>query len=104
MNDILRRSKNITPFLLIKSTGQKLSILKAALRYEDAPQNIASGLASCNSYINQNETNRQLKVLELKQLSAKYNTGQISAQTYNTKLDELLEQLLIHGGSFGLAY
>jgi len=47
--------------------------------------------------------NRLSKVQELKVLSSKYNNGQISLDTYNVKLDELLELTQSQGGSFVLA-
>lgn len=88
---------------LLKSTEQKIRILKVALRYDDAPQNMATAASMANIYNNQNENNRQSKVQELKLLSAKYNNGQISLEAYNVKLDELLEQVQSQGGSFELA-
>ena len=50
-----------------------------------------------------NTDNRQSKVHQLKVLSSKYNNGQISLETYNAKLDELLEQVQSQGNSFELA-
>eukprot|EP01037_Dinobryon_pediforme_P011525 gene11525-11621_t len=78
-----------------RSTEQKISILKTALRYDDAPQNMAHAGSMSDVYNNQNETRRQNKVQELKLLSSKYNDGQISIEAYNVKLDELLDQLAL---------
>jgi hypothetical protein len=103
VNTVLKESRSVPPLFLLKSTEQKISVLKAALRYDDAPQNMAAAASMANIYNNQNENNRQSKVQELKLLSAKYNNGQISLETYNIKLDELLEQLHSQGGSFELA-
>jgi hypothetical protein len=103
VNTVLKESRSVPPLFLLKSTEQKISVLKTALRYDDAPQNMAAAASMANIYNNQNENNRQSKVQELKLLSAKYNNGQISLETYNIKLDELLEQLHSQGGSFELA-
>jgi len=100
---ILHETRSVPPMFLLKSTEQKISSLKAALRYDDAPQNMAAAASMINIYNNQNENNRQTKVQELKLLSAKYNSGQISLEAYNAKLDQLLDQVQSQGGAFGLA-
>ena len=103
INTVLKESRSVPPLFLLKSTEQKISTLKAVLRYDDAPQNMAAAASMANIYNNQNENNRQSKVQELKVLSAKYNNGQISLEAYNVRLDELLEQLHSQDGSFELA-
>jgi hypothetical protein len=103
VNEVLRESRSVPPLFLLKSTEQKISILKTALRYDDAPQNMAHAGSMSDVYNNQNETRRQNKVQELKLLSSKYNDGQISIEAYNVKLDELLDQVQSQGGSFELA-
>ncbi|MFI5139684.1 MAG: hypothetical protein ACHQIM_17820 [Sphingobacteriales bacterium] len=103
VNTVLKETRSVPPLFLLKSTEQKISVLKAALRYDDVPQNMAAAASMANIYNNQNENNRQSKVQELKLLSAKYNNGQISLEAYNVKLDELLEQIQSQGGSFELA-
>lgn len=103
VNTVLKETRSVPPLFLLKSTEQKIRILKVALRYDDAPQNMATAASMANIYNNQNENNRQSKVQELKLLSAKYNNGQISLEAYNVKLDELLEQVQSQGGSFELA-
>jgi hypothetical protein len=100
---ILHETRGVPPMFLLKSTEQKISSLKAALRYDDAPQNMAAAASMINIYNNQNENNRQTKVQELKLLSAKYNSGQISLEAYNAKLDQLLDQVQSQGGAFELA-
>ncbi len=77
---------------MLKSTEQK-NVLKAALRYDDVPQNMAAAATMADIYNNQNENRRQSKVQEFKLLSSKYNSGQLSIEVYNVKLDELLEQV-----------
>jgi hypothetical protein len=103
VNTVLKETRGTPPLFLLKSTEQKISVLKTALRYDDVPQNMAAAASMANIYNNQNENNRQSKVQELKLLSAKYNNGQISLEAYNVKLDELLEQVQSQGGSFELA-
>ena len=100
---ILRETRDVPPLFLLKSTEQKISTLKAALRYEDALLNIAAVGPATTIYDDQSVHTRQLKVQEFKLFSAKYNNGQISIEEYNVKLDELLLHLERHSGTFGLA-
>ncbi len=103
VNAVLKESRSVPPLFMLKSTEQKISVLKTALRYDDVPQNMAAAASISNIYSTQSETNRLSKVQELKLLSSKYNNGMISIETYNAKLDELLEQVQSQGGSFELA-
>ncbi len=103
VNAVLKESRSVPPLFMLKSTEQKISILKAALRFDDVPQNMAAAASLSNIYNNQSESNRLSKVQELKLLSSRYNNGLISIEAYNAKLDELLEQVQSHGGSFELA-
>jgi hypothetical protein len=103
VNTVLKETRSIPPLLMLKSTEQKISVLKAALRYDDVPQNMAKAASMADIYNNQNENRRQSKVQEFKLLSSKYNNGQISIEAYNIKLDELLEQIQSQGGSFEMA-
>src|ERR1035437_10004067 len=80
VNTVLKETRGVPPLFLLKSTEQKISILKAALRYDDAPQNIAAAASMANIYNNQNENSRQSKVQGFKRLSARYNNGQISLE------------------------
>ena len=103
VNAVLKETRSVPPLFKLKSTEQKINVLKEALRYDDVPQNMAAAASMANIYNNQNEKNRLSKVQELKVLSSKYNNGQISLDTYNVKLDELLELTQSQGGSFVLA-
>jgi hypothetical protein len=103
VNAVLKESRSVPPLFMLKSTEQKISILKAALRFDDIPQNMAAAASLSNIYNNQSESTRLSKVQELKLLSSKYNNGLISIEAYNAKLDELLEQVQSQGGSFELA-
>lgn len=100
---VLKETRGIPPLFMLKSTEQKISVLKSALRYDDVPINMATAASMANIYNNQTENNRQSKVTQLKVLSSRYNNGQISLETYNVKLDELLEQVQTQGGSFEMA-
>lgn len=100
---VLKESRNVPPLFMLKSTEQKIAILKAALRYDDAPQNMAAAASLANVYNAKSESIRLSKVQELKLLSSRYNNGLISIETYNAKLDELIEQVQSPGGSFELA-
>jgi hypothetical protein len=100
---VLKETRGIPPLFMLKSTEQKISVLKSALRYDDAPINMASAASMADIYSNPTENNRQSKVRQLKVLSSRYNNGQISLETYNVKLDELLEQVQTQSGSFELA-
>jgi len=103
VNAVLKESRSVPPLFMLKSTEQKISILKAALRFDDIPQNMAAAASLSNIYNTQSESMRLSKVQELKLLSSKYNNGLISIEAYNSKLDELIEQLQGQGGSFELA-
>ncbi|MDO3644700.1 MAG: hypothetical protein ACTHMI_24510 [Mucilaginibacter sp.] len=103
VNAVLRESRSIPPMFLLKSTEQKIASLKAALRYDDVPVNMAAASTMANLYNNKNESLRLSKVQELKVLSAKYNNGQISIEAYNARLDELLDLVHQHSGDFVLA-
>jgi hypothetical protein len=103
VKSVLKESRNVPPLFMLKSTEQKITILKAALRFDDVPQNMAGAAVVNAAYNSKAETNRLSKVQELKLLSSKYNNGLISIEAYNTKLDELLDQIQSQGGSFGLA-
>jgi len=103
VNTVLKETRSVPPLFMLKSTEQKISVLKTALRYDDVPQNMAGAASMAQIYNNQSENNRLSKVQELKLLSSKYNNGQISIEAYNAKLDELLEQVQSQGGSFELA-
>ncbi len=100
---VLRESRSIPPMFLLKSTEQKIASLKVALRYDDAPQNMAAASTMATLYNNKSESLRLSKVQELKVLSARYNNGYISIETYNAKLDELLDVVQQHSGDFVLA-
>ena len=91
------------PLYLLKSTEQKVSLLKTALHYDDVPQNIEVAASMGNIYKSKNENSRLLKIQEFKLLSSKYNSGQISLEVYSKKLDELLVQVRKQGG-FELAF
>ncbi len=103
VNTVLKETRSVPPLFKLKSTEQKINVLKEVLRYDDVPQNMAAAATMANIYNNQNENNRLSKVQELKLLSSKYNNGQISLDAYNVKLDELLELTQSQGGSFVLA-
>ena len=103
VNTVLKKTRDLPPLYLLKSTEQKISILKAALRYDDVPQNIGITTSIENTYNSQNDNSRLIKIQEFKQLSSKYNSGQISLEVYHTKLDELLVQVKKQGISFELA-
>ena len=103
VNTVLKETRSVPPLFKLKSTEQKINVLKEALRYDDVPQNMAAAASMASIYNNQSENNRLSKVQELKLLSSKYNNGQISLDAYNVKLDELLELTQSQGGSFVLA-
>lgn len=103
VNAVLRESRSIPPMFLLKSTEQKIASLKSALRYDDVPVNMAAASTMANLYNNKNESLRLSKVQELKVLSARYNNGHISIESYNLKLDELLDMVHQHSGDFVLA-
>jgi hypothetical protein len=103
VNTVLKKTRDMPPLYLLKSTEQKIGILKAALRYDDVSENIGATASMENVYKNQNENARLIKVQEFKLLSSKYNSGQISLEVYHTKLDELLVQIKKQGRSFELA-
>lgn len=100
---VLKESRSVPPLFMLKSTEQKINLLKTALKYDDAPQNMAAAASLQNIYNAQSESARLSKVQELKVLSSRYNNGLISIEAYNAKLDELLEQVQSQGGSFELA-
>jgi len=101
INTVLKESRSVPPLFMLKSTEQKISVLKEALRYDSVPKNMSKAGTMDDIYNTQNEDKRQSKVQELKMLSAKYNNGDMSIEAYNVKLDELLDQ--VQKGSIGLA-
>lgn len=101
INTVLKESRSVPPLFMLKSTEQKIGVLKEALRYDSVPQNMSKAGTMGDIYNAQNEDKRQSKVQELKALSAKYNNGDLSIEAYNVKLDELLDQ--VQKGAFGLA-
>jgi len=103
VNAVLRESRSVPPLFLLKSTEQKISVLRAALKFEDAPKNMATAGTIADIYGTPAESKMQSKVHEFKLLASKYNSGQISIEAYNIKLDELLEEVQSLNGSFGLA-
>ncbi len=103
VNTVLKKTRDMPPLYLLKSTEQKISVLKAALHYDDVPQNIEAAASMGNVYKNQNENTRLIKVQEFKLLSSKYNSGEISLEVYHAKLDELLQQVKKQGRSLELA-
>ena len=75
VNAVLKESRSVPPLFMLKSTEQKISILKTALRYDDVPQNMGAAASLSNIYSTQSESSRLSKVQELKLLSSKYNNG-----------------------------
>jgi hypothetical protein len=102
VSTVLRESRSIPPMFLLKSTEQKIASLKAMLRFDDTPQNMAAPAVS-GLYANPSESLRLSKVQELKVLSAKYNNGMISIEAYNARLDQLLDLVHQHSNEFVLA-
>jgi hypothetical protein len=103
INSVLKETRGVPPLFMLKSTEQKIILLKAILRYEDGARNMSEMAPDEKAYNEQVEANRLLKVQELKLLSSKYNNGLISIEAYNAKLDELLDRVQSQGGSFELA-
>jgi hypothetical protein len=102
INIVLKESKNVSQMFMLKSAEQKINKLKTALS-DDGLKNKSGKVSIANIYNNSSsENNKQLKIQELIVLSSKYNEGLISIEDYNSKLDELLEQVK-RNGSYGLA-
>ena len=100
---VLKEVRSVPPMLLLKSTEQKIAFLKGMLRYDDIPKNLADAASMPNIYDNQKENIRLSKVQELKVLSAKYNNGQISLDTYSSQLNNLIDEVQRESGSFMMA-
>ena len=103
VNTVLKEARSIPPMFLLKATEQKIAALKAALRFDDVPQNMAVAASMANIYNHQHESHRLSKVQELKVLSSRYNNGVISLESYNKRLDQLMEQLQNQNGLLVLA-
>ncbi|MDB5016722.1 MAG: hypothetical protein JWQ84_1554 [Mucilaginibacter sp.] len=104
VNTVLKETRSVPPLLLLKATEQKISTLRNALSFNDTPQNMAGAASMTNIYNAQKDNaSRYSKVQQFKLLSAKYNSGLMSLENYNAKLDELLEQVQSNSGAFGLA-
>ncbi|WP_428330131.1 hypothetical protein [Mucilaginibacter sp.] len=103
VNTVLRESRSVPPMFMLKLTEQKIQTLKAAMRFDDVPQNMAHSASMNDIYNNGNEALRLSKVQELKLLSAKYNNGQISIDAYNQKLDELINMVHQNSSAFVMA-
>jgi hypothetical protein len=102
VNTLLKEAHSSPPLFQLKSTEQKIALLKTVLRYDDVPQNMSAAGTMADIY-SQKESRRQTKVQELKLLSSKYNDGQITIEAYNRKLDELIAQVQSADGSFEMA-
>jgi hypothetical protein len=103
VNTVLREARSIPPMFMLKLTEQKIENLKAALRYDDVPQNMSSAGSMADIFKNNKEELRLSKVQELKLLSSKYNNGQISIDAYNARLDELINQVQSQHSAFVMA-
>ena len=55
---VLKETRGIPPLFMLKSTEQKISVLKSALRYDDVPINMATAASMANIYNNKTENNR----------------------------------------------
>jgi len=99
VNTVIKESKNASSMFMLKSTEQKVTKLKAALN-NGTSKNKNKKISMTN--LNGIDKNiKQVKIQELLVLSSKYNSGQISLEDYNSKLDELLVQIN-RNGSLGL--
>jgi len=104
LNMVLKEAKSVPPLFLLRATEQKIVTLKAALHTKHNAINMAV-VSSDNALQHATADNvKDLTYQRLKILSARYNNGQIDIETYNKKLDELLDQLNGHPEKYALAY
>ena len=69
INPVLNETRDMPTFGMLKLTDDKINTLRAALRFEDAPHNIAATASIKNSDYTPNPM--QAKVVELKALGSK---------------------------------
>ena len=87
---------------MLKSTEQKISVLKLALRFDDVPQNMAAAATMANIYNTQNESKRLSKVQELKLLSPLQISNLISYRNLLGHLINIYELQSIPGWDVSL--
>jgi len=61
VNTVLKETRSVPPLFKLKSTEQKINVLKEALRYDDVPQNMAAAASMANIYNNQNEKKQAIE-------------------------------------------
>ena len=103
VHTLLKENKAVPQLMLLKATEKKLTDLKAALRYDDMPQNIADAALMASIYNSEREQNRLSKVQELKVLSSRYNNGEITLTAYNKTIGTLIDDVTINGKAYYMA-
>lgn len=104
LNTVLKEAKSTPPLFLLRATEQKISTLKRILQSKHNTINMA--VVSSENVLNHvsDENIKDLTLQRLKILSARYNNGQITIEAYNSKLDDLLDQITGHHDIYAMAY
>ena len=100
---VLKENKAVPQLMLLKATEKKLENLKTALRYDDAPQNLADTAPMIILHTNNREATRLTRIQELKVLSARYNNGEITLSAYNKRIGELMDEVTTNGKAYYMA-
>ena len=95
----LMRSFNSCYKTTEKRSGLKMRMVATLLTINMAVVSLDNALQHVTA-----DNIKDLTYQRLKILSARYNNGQIDIETYNIKLDELLNQLNGHPEKYALAY
>ena len=88
VGSIVRETKNVQPLFLLRSAEQKLNTLNTLL-YGYLP--VGNDHSSNSKTIRMNEDSRQLLSAQLNAIMDEYKNGEISLQTYNARLNELIK-------------
>jgi hypothetical protein len=88
VNRILRDTKSVQPLFSLRSAEHKLNNLNKLL-YSYLP--VGSDHSSNSKLTPMNEDARQLLSAQLNAIIYEYKSGEISLQTYNDKLNELVK-------------
>ena len=104
LNTVLKEARSVPPLFLLRATEQKIDTLKKMLQVRNNSLNMARVTADDALHHATAANVKELAYQRLKILSARYNDGQITIEVYNAKLDELLDQVNGHQGTYAMVY
>jgi len=88
LNRLAKDTRNVQPLFLQRSAEQKLNTLNSFL-YDQTPK---EDIITTSAWIKLNDNARRNLSAQLNMINNERNSGKISLQTYNGKLNELLDK------------